>query len=441
MILKASQRGSAGQLAAHLLRIDENDHVEVHELRGFVAGNLAGALREAEAVAIGTRCKQHLFSLSLNPPESATVSDRDFRAAIKRIEHKLGLNGLPRAIVFHEKEGRRHAHCVWSRIESQKMRAVPLPHFKLKLQSVARELYLDHGWRMPAGLSDKSRRDPAGFTLAEWQQAKRTGLDARTVKELVRQCWAASDNGAAFAQALEERGFHLAQGDRRGFVAVDHHGEVYSVARAAGVKTKDVAARLGDPSVLETVEQVKQKIASRMTAALRRHIREVEKTAANRHTAIGIDKRDMVRRQCQERQALQRRQEARRERETRDRAARLSPGLRGLWERLTGRYGRIKRENERDAYRAYQRDQAEKQALIQRQLAERQKLQREIKAAKETHRQELIALRRDVASYTRMGAAQRQAVRERSKTVAQPERKPMVREVLRPQRRRGRIRA
>jgi hypothetical protein len=40
MILKGSQRAGATPLAAHLLRVDENDHVEVHELRGFVANDL-----------------------------------------------------------------------------------------------------------------------------------------------------------------------------------------------------------------------------------------------------------------------------------------------------------------------------------------------------------------------------------------------------------------
>lgn len=33
------------------------------------------------------------------------------------IERKLGLEGQPRAIVFHEKEGRRHAQAIWSRID------------------------------------------------------------------------------------------------------------------------------------------------------------------------------------------------------------------------------------------------------------------------------------------------------------------------------------
>jgi hypothetical protein len=40
MILKASQRGGSNQLAAHLLKTHDNEHVAVHELRGFSADDL-----------------------------------------------------------------------------------------------------------------------------------------------------------------------------------------------------------------------------------------------------------------------------------------------------------------------------------------------------------------------------------------------------------------
>ncbi len=40
----------------------ENEHVEVHELRGFSSENLLGALNEARAVSRGTCCMQYLFS-------------------------------------------------------------------------------------------------------------------------------------------------------------------------------------------------------------------------------------------------------------------------------------------------------------------------------------------------------------------------------------------
>lgn len=120
MILKASQRAGAKQLALHLLRTDENDHVEVHEVKGFAADDLVGALREAYAVSRGTKCRQYLFSLSPSPLQTENVEIPVFEQAIQTIEDHLGLTGQPRAIVFHEKNGRRHAHCVWSRISSGK---------------------------------------------------------------------------------------------------------------------------------------------------------------------------------------------------------------------------------------------------------------------------------------------------------------------------------
>ncbi len=134
MILKGSQRGNAAKLARHLMNIQDNEHVELHELRGFVSEEqLLDALLEAQAVAKGTRCQQHLFSLSLNPPEGERVDVGSFETAIEMVEQRLGLDGHPRAIVFHEKEGRRHAHAVWSRIDAETMTAKNLPFFKRRL--------------------------------------------------------------------------------------------------------------------------------------------------------------------------------------------------------------------------------------------------------------------------------------------------------------------
>ncbi|GEM_PF-1262451 len=50
MILKGNQRGGAKDLALHLMK-DENDHVEVHELRGFASDTLMGAFNEAYAIS------------------------------------------------------------------------------------------------------------------------------------------------------------------------------------------------------------------------------------------------------------------------------------------------------------------------------------------------------------------------------------------------------
>jgi len=73
------------------------------------------------------------------------------------------LAGQPRAIVFHEKKGRRHAHVVWSRINSDTMTAIDPYQDKLTLEKIARELFLEHQWEMPAGFKRKEDTDPLNY--------------------------------------------------------------------------------------------------------------------------------------------------------------------------------------------------------------------------------------------------------------------------------------
>jgi hypothetical protein len=96
VILKGNQRAGGLQLARHLLNDRDNDHVTVQELRGFVSDDLQDAFNEAYAISRGTKCKQFLFSLSLNPPETESVSVDVFERAIAEIEDKLGLSNQPR---------------------------------------------------------------------------------------------------------------------------------------------------------------------------------------------------------------------------------------------------------------------------------------------------------------------------------------------------------
>lgn len=379
MILKASQRAGAKQLAVHLLRTDENDHVEVHEIRGFAAEDLVGALREAYAVSRGTKCRQYLFSVSLSPPQTEDVEIPVFEQAIQTIEDQMGLTGQPRAIVFHEKNGRRHAHCVWSRIRASDMRAINLPHFKIKLKDIARDLYIEQAWDMPRGFVSSQERDPLNFTKEEWQQAKRLNRDPKAIKKLFQDCWAISDSGKAFRQALEARGYYLAQGDRRGFVAVDYLGEIYSISRWTGVRTKDIAARLGDSSSLPEVQTIKARLHETIDAKLARFRMEARAEFDGARSGLLASKRNLVSWQRDERKFLLDLQAARWAAEAQTRLQRLRKGLRGLWDWVTGRRGAIMAKNEQEYEAARLRDQSERQTLIDRQLADRRLLHRQIK--------------------------------------------------------------
>jgi len=395
MILKASQRGGAKQLGLHLLRQDDNEHVEVHEVRGFVSEDVIGALKEAHAVSQGTRCKQFLFSVSFNPPETEQVGTKTFEQAIDRVEAKTGLAGQPRVIVFHEKEGRRHAHAVWSRIDAENMTAVNLPHFKLKLRDISRELYLEHEWKMPRGLMNSDARDPRNFSLAEWQQAKRMGQHARDVKAMMQECWAVSDSRAAFEQALSERGFILAKGDRRGHVAVSHRGEVLSIARSIGKKVKDVSAKLGKLHNLPSVEDARARMAKDMTLVFNRHVREARHQHQQEREKLEQQRQAITAQHHVERKKLDAGQKARWEAENRARSERLNKGLRGLWDRLVGRHTKTIAENQRQAYAALQRDREQRDALVQAQLKERLAHQVKAREARKQQAQLLIELRQE----------------------------------------------
>lgn len=254
MILKASQRGGDAALAAHLLNAHDNDHIDIHCVNGFMSTNVTEAFAEMRAVASATRCKQYMFSLSLSPPKDAIVSNADFEDAIYKSLQRLGLTGQPHVVIFHEKNGRRHAHLVVSRINKQSLTAINLPYFKEKLCDLSRELFLHHEWELPQGHVDRALSDPLNYSLEEKQVADRAERDPQEIKAQLQECWQRSDSKAGFEHALREAGFIVCRGDRRGFVAIDHDGHVYSLSRWLGVKTKELKAKLGDPEHLQSVE-------------------------------------------------------------------------------------------------------------------------------------------------------------------------------------------
>lgn len=384
MILHGNQRGGAKDLAHHLMK-DENETVQVVDVRGFISQDVMGALTESYAMSRATKCRQHLFSLSLNPPKGENVSDQDFLDAAKLTEERLGLSKQPRIIVFHEKYGsdgklRKHAHAVWSRIDTQRMKAVQLSYTKRKLVDVGRELYIRHGWRMPHGFIDPKRRDPKNFTLAEWQQAKRQGRDAKTLKAMFHERWAISDSVGGFAHALEEQGFILAKGDRRGFVAVDYKGEAYAISRWVGVKAKAVREKLGEPDALPTVQQAHAKAAGHVAKRLR-ELRDQQHAKAKRFDAV------FASRTANQHKALTRNQaqldtwlNSRARQEEAQRQARIRKGILGFIDRLTGYRRKIEQRNAQEREAAQTRDFLDKQRLVakfERQSAKRAQEQAE----------------------------------------------------------------
>lgn len=272
MILKGSSRSNTADLATHLMNGYDNERAELAEVRGTVSGDLHGAFAEIELIASGTRAQKPLFSLSINPHEALTREQ--YFEAIDAIEKRLGFEGQPRFVVFHEKDGREHAHVVWSRIDTAEMKAIRDSFYKAKLCDMAVILAEKFGHDLPEGLKawkEKNRKfdDKLEPTLGETANEKKTGISAEQRREEITSAYTQADSASAFVNALEEKGYVLAKGDSRAFVIVDKFGDVHSLSRyIKGVRAMEIKARLASlnmaalPSVAQAQEQAKARLAA-----------------------------------------------------------------------------------------------------------------------------------------------------------------------------------
>jgi hypothetical protein len=398
MILKGNQRANAAELAFHLMK-DENEHIRIVEMRGFSSDDLLEALLEIQAISRATQCEKYLYSLSLDPPKEAEICDDLFLDASDRIEARLGLDGQARIVVEHIKDGRTHAHAVWSRIDIESLKAIKLNYPKRKLNDLSYELFLEHGWEIPAGYLPGQEADLMNYSYQEYQEAKRGARDPKFLKHQIKRCWETSDDRISYEAALERCGLFLAQGDRRGFVAVDYDGKVYSLSRFTGVKTKKLSERLGEPDEHRTVTEVKTLIAERMTPKLKEYVEEVKEAAVSELKDFKAYKAEMTEQHRGEREALKMAQDERWQREIAERASRFSPGIKGLWHRVSGRHAQIAAENKLDAERCLERDRQESKALNDRQAKFSQQTQRHIDQARKQYNADLDALHAKLAEY------------------------------------------
>ncbi|GFE49744.1 hypothetical protein So717_14970 [Roseobacter cerasinus] len=406
MIIVASQRSGAKALADHLMNDRDNDHVTLPQIDGFMADDLHGALDEAYAISTATQCKQFMFSVSLNPPEEAFVEEQEFHDAADRVADAMGLSNQPRAIVIHEKNGRRHAHVVWSRIDAETMTAINLPHFKLKLRDLSREMFLDHGWDLPQGLKTYGQKNPLNFTLAEWQQAQRIGIDPREMKQLFQDAWAQSDDLKSLKHALSDKGLYLAQGHRRGVVALDINGNIYALARWTGIKTKEIKARLGTTPDLQPAADVGAWLQSRKTDQVKNYISQVKDQHRKDMLPFVNERAQMVMAQRKERDDLKAKQHQRWVEETRARQDRLNKGLRGIFDRLTGTHSAAIKRNEREALTCLHRDQEQRDRLILTQMTERKEIQTRASTIRDRHKIERQHLAKTIATYLKRPKAE-----------------------------------
>ncbi len=283
MIAKGNQRARAQELATHLLNAHDNEHVEIADIRHAIANDLHGAFQEWEAIASGTKCQKFLYSLSINPnPTDGRLTRDQYMDFIARAEAKQGLMDQPRVIVFHVKHGREHCHVVWSRIDSEKMKAILMSHDRYKMRAVVQEFSREHGLTLPRGLKDNKTRNQFNekakvLTLGEKQQEERTGLTKQERVRDITAIWNQTQTAKDFVQALKAKDYTLTNG-KRGYVVVDRLGEIHSLPRQIeGVKSKEIKARLAKDCPLEKLPAAEK---------IQKQIRDATKTKIDKQISV-----------------------------------------------------------------------------------------------------------------------------------------------------------
>ena len=273
MIIKGQARRRSRQLAAHLLRRDQNEDIHLYELRGVVAGDVAGALAEMEALTAAVHSKRPLYHASISPEAHTPLTEDQIRIAADTLERKLGLSGQPRVIVVHRKLGREHLHVVWSRIDLVRQRVISDSWSYHAHEKAARELETAFGHRVirgahvPHGSAPRPRRATKDY---EYRQAERSGKPPTQVSAELAALWQESADGQAFRKKLEKAGYTLARGDRRVFVVIDRAGNAHSLARRLGMRSHDLGVELRGLSLdaLPSVTEARHAIRRRANATL-----------------------------------------------------------------------------------------------------------------------------------------------------------------------------
>ncbi len=246
MIAKGNPHNSPTYLAWYLAAPSKGtERADLAELRGFASDNIFDALALVELQGQGTSCQKPIFHVQVRLPKEENLARGLWLYVANRIERKLGFDGQPRAIVFHEKEGQEHMHIAWSRLD-ENLHPIDPGLYKLKLKEVCRAVEKEMGL-----VQVKNERDPGERTQpanrGEYEEARRLKTDLKAIREDIRDCWDMTRDGASFTAALEAKGYILARGDERAFVVIDEKGGKHALSkRITGVTLPKMKIRLSD---------------------------------------------------------------------------------------------------------------------------------------------------------------------------------------------------
>jgi hypothetical protein len=189
IIIEGGSRSAGWWWARHLTNTEKNERAELIEISGLDSANVPALFRELHALSLGTKCDNHFYQANINPRADEQLTPAQWREAVDTLEKNLGLEGQPRFVIEHEKEGRTHRHVVWSRIDLEQMKAIPDSLTARIHEQTSRELEIKFDLQRGKSILVPDRdfeRPERRAKKHERFRGAQNGIDPRTINDELR---------------------------------------------------------------------------------------------------------------------------------------------------------------------------------------------------------------------------------------------------------------
>jgi hypothetical protein len=199
----------------------------------------AGTLKRQSGVpATGAKTQKPVFAFSLAWHPEERPEQWEMVSAGRSALFTLGLEEHETLMVAHRDEDHPHLHLIVNTVHPSTGRTNTLPYSKRTLSTWAEQYERERGKIYCQQRVENNERRAKG----EFVRYEEPEVD---LKAEITRIYHSADSGKAFAAALAERGYTLAQGKR--IVLIDRDGKTHSLSRQIeGVTAKNVRAKLAN---------------------------------------------------------------------------------------------------------------------------------------------------------------------------------------------------
>lgn len=233
-------------LWTHTLNLPTQDPEKALKWMAHTAMNAGRLKKQAGIVATGRKSKVgevYCFSLAWHPgqnPDKETM----FNSALETLG-LLNLHEHEAVLVSHGDTPHKHLHVICNLVHPENGKTAVPSYDRLTLSQWAENVERNDGEILceERVINNQRRREQGQENKLKLVKHKEKQVDIASV---IHDLYQKSDSGKAFQSALEEKGYTLARGDRRGFVLVDDTGKIHSLSRQLkGQRAADIKSRLG----------------------------------------------------------------------------------------------------------------------------------------------------------------------------------------------------